>query len=319
MATSIKISDLVEMPNTIVSNDFFPLVDSSSLTTYRSNVVQLGTWLSTSGSALSSSYASASSISVSSSWASSSFTSSTSVTLIYPNTSTASYSVNGGSSSFSVSSSYAGTSSVTTGTSSYSSFSISSSYARTASLSDTASYVNFTATNIPQIASSSISSSWASSSFSSSYSVTSSYSLSSSYSSTSSFVTSAGSKIKAFGWMLWQKTVIRNTQIFFGYNMYSASYLGVVYQHAETPSTTSYGTDHAWLIHMSEPLPSTDYVVVGGLGGSPPTEYGALMNYPFGKRSTTAFTASLVFYGGGSFNDGSGGEPTFFPLMVLHS
>jgi hypothetical protein len=74
---SIKISELDAL-TIVTSDDFFPLVDSGSATTFRVTVDTLNNWFRISGSSMSSSWASASLTSlqsVSSSWASASLTS----------------------------------------------------------------------------------------------------------------------------------------------------------------------------------------------------------------------------------------------------
>lgn len=87
--SSIRISQLNSF-TTIKDEDFIPLVDSSSLTTYRVTVIAFNDWLADSGSAVSASYALNADNAVSASWASSSISSSTTSNLMYPNTSTAS-------------------------------------------------------------------------------------------------------------------------------------------------------------------------------------------------------------------------------------
>jgi len=105
---SIPISGLNPLFS-ISSSDFIPLVQSSSLTTYRTTFTQVGNWISASVGASSSlvsvsaSHSNFSDNSCSSSFASTSLTSSN---LIYPNTSTASYSIT---SSKSISASFAQT------------------------------------------------------------------------------------------------------------------------------------------------------------------------------------------------------------------
>lgn len=158
MSTSIKISLLNNYP-TIARADFIPIVESASLTTYRTPVTSIGDYIAVSGSV------------ISSSWSSASISSSNAVT--------ASYAVEA---SHAVSASYAITSS-------HSSLSTSASYAITSSysfLSSTASYFNFSVS--PQI-----SCSWASRSISSSHAlmadnaavaVSSSFAITASYAAT---------------------------------------------------------------------------------------------------------------------------------------
>jgi len=182
MPNNIKISQLNIIPSVTTSDDFIPLVDSASLTTYRVSISNFNTWFAQSGSVLSASWASASKISgtatasISSSWASSSISSSATLHLIYPNSSTASFGQTSLSSSWAISSSNAIRSFAAT-SASWASSSISSSYAATASFTYTSSYV----LGVSNFASSSISSSWASSSISASYAKSSSWSDTASY------------------------------------------------------------------------------------------------------------------------------------------
>ena len=167
--SSIRISQLNDF-EPIKSEDFIALVDSSSLTTYRSDVSSLNTWFSESGSVLSSSFASRSLTSTSSSWSSASISSISSSFLVYPNTSTSSFSITASHAITSHTASYAMSSS-NANTSSFSNNGLSASYAKSSSNADTASYFDFSLpSTTPPFASSSLSSSWASQSLSSSYS-----------------------------------------------------------------------------------------------------------------------------------------------------
>ncbi len=72
----IKISELNPL-NIVLAEDFFPLVESSSLTTYRVDITTLNNWMAVSGSSLSASYAPFSqAFQSSASWASQSLSSS---------------------------------------------------------------------------------------------------------------------------------------------------------------------------------------------------------------------------------------------------
>lgn len=140
---SIKISELDAL-SAVVAADFFPTVQSGSLTTFRVNISTLNNWFRISGSCISSSWASSSLnalASVSSSWASASISSSFAI-----------------SASKAVSSSYATTSSYAL-------------LALTASLSLTSISASFA----PFTQSVQTSGSWASQSLSSSYAVSASY------------------------------------------------------------------------------------------------------------------------------------------------
>lgn len=143
---SIKISELDAL-SSIVAADFFPLVSSGSLTTYRVNITTLNNWFRVSGSCLSASWASASinaTQAVSASWASASISAIRSISSSWA--------------SASISSSYALSASAGL-------MSVSSSFASTAV---SASYAPFTQTV-------QVSSSWASASLSSSYALSASF------------------------------------------------------------------------------------------------------------------------------------------------
>ena len=155
MSTSIKISLLNNYP-AVASADFIPIIESASLTTYRTPVTSIGNYIAVSGSV------------ISSSWSSASISSSNAVT--------ASYAVEA---SHAVSSSYA----VTASHIDTASYAITSSYSF---LSSTASYFNVSVS--PQI-----SCSWASRSISSSHAlgadnavaaVSSSFAITASYAAT---------------------------------------------------------------------------------------------------------------------------------------
>lgn len=143
---SIKISELDAL-TFLVDADFFPLVQSGSLTTYRVNLTTLNNWFRVSGSCLSASWASRSLDSAqatSASWASASLTANQSIS------------------------------------SSWASASISSSFANSASYSEQASTSSFalvaiSASFAPFTQSFQASGSWASQSLSSSYAVSASY------------------------------------------------------------------------------------------------------------------------------------------------
>ena len=165
MANNVRISQLNNDP-TIQPSDFFPLVQSGSMTTYRATIQSVDNWFSLSGSVLNATHS-----------LSSSYAETASVSLIAL---TASY-VN-----------------ITSNPSS--SYALSSSYARTASRADTASYFNFTlSSSTPPFAYNALSASWASASLttiSASYALST---LSSSYAKTASFLkgTATGSNINS--------------------------------------------------------------------------------------------------------------------------
>ena len=147
MSNSIRISQL-DLFDQISPQDFVALVDSSSLTTYRTDVsaflnivassgsVISSSWASQSFSATSASWASQSFSSVSSSWASQSFLSVSSSWA--KQASTASYSITSSFSLVSITSSFAKSASFST----TSSFAITASFSDSSSFSTTASFAN---------------------------------------------------------------------------------------------------------------------------------------------------------------------------------
>jgi len=329
MSNNIRISRL-NSDTVVKSADFFPLVESSSLTTYKVTVSNLNVWWAASGSALSSSY------SITSSYAASASISKRALTASYLDTTTTA------------------------------SFSVSASYAKSASRADTASYFNFSLpNNIPPFASASFSSSWASSSFSatsaswssaslsasyarsasvagsSSYSLSGSFSVNSTSASyaksasradTSSFALNSISPIKAFGtfYMIGIDDLIPYSGSF---NFISGAYKGNDVPQA--PGTTKMGTSSllfiptvgqhsfgtsanfkTWILYMQNPLPSVNYTVIATMGGEQEHEYGFLVNFPNANRTTTAFSMSLSNLGNFDFTTGT--ENNWFQIMVLH-
>jgi hypothetical protein len=140
---SIKISELNSL-STITWGDFFPLVQSSSLTTFRVNLTTLEAWLSVSGSVISASWASASLTSVetiSASWASASISSSYSGVALSASyapftqafQATASFATSSISASYALSASYAPFTQTQQSSCSYAPASLSASYALSAS------------------------------------------------------------------------------------------------------------------------------------------------------------------------------------------
>src|ERR1035437_5966712 len=171
MSNSIRISSLDNLP-VVVSVDFIPVVQSGSLTTYRTNVGTFLNLVASSGSVLSAS------------WASSSFNSTYSISSSFASASLISISSLWASSSInSVSSSWA-SSSVS---------SISSSWASSSMSSISSSWASSSVSSISSSwASQSLSASFSNSSLSSSYSKSSSFANSSSFAVTASFASSTG-------------------------------------------------------------------------------------------------------------------------------
>ncbi len=311
MNINIPISGLNDI-FTIKSTDFIPIVFSGSageLTTYRVSVNEFNNWIEQSGSALSSSYALSSSVAfnaISTSY--SLFATSASYALM---ASTASFISNALSSSHALSASF-------------SNWATSASYALNALNSLTASYALNSLNSVSaSLSSNSISSSFATStanaftSISASLAQTASYAQSASQAITSSFSLSGNSFVKAFGTFTYQRTQVSNVQIINNYNLYSASLQSAQSQANINPSSASYGNAHTWILYMANPLPTTNYTIITGMGGEPGTEFKEFTNYPWSARTTTAFSISLNMQGGGGFDDNVT-EPTWFTIMVLH-
>ena len=264
MATSIPISGLNSL-SSIISSDFIPVVQSSSLTTYKMSTSVLGTWISSavtvtsSLTTISASYAISSSKTISSSFAS------ISSNLNYPNTSTASYSIT---SSYSVSSSWAlqaatSPSSQFSISASWASASLSSSFAKTASFAVSASWAN--------VSLSSTSASWASASISSSFLNgphtgstfgTSSWAVSASYANTT-FGTP-----KAFASCIVSAsftTVAPNNRIKI-LSSYNISSITIVNKKIDTWMSSAY---YCFEVNFINPMSSSQFLVVGHAG-----EYG---------------------------------------------
>ncbi len=187
MSTSIPISEL-NLMTSVSSSDYVPIVQNISKTTFRTPMSTVGDWISSNvvcSSSISSSWAS------SSSFARQSMSSSYASNLIYPNTSTASYTISSSHSLISDTSSLSNkatsaswapipntslmaSSSISASWASSSIWSISASFASGSTFSVSASWASQSLSSIT-----STSSSFASQSISSSYSVTASYVISS--------------------------------------------------------------------------------------------------------------------------------------------
>jgi|SRR5579862_1970163 len=182
--SSIPISELNTV-GVVSGSDYIPVVQNSSVTTFKTTFAVVGNWISSSVQASSSVASVSASSAISSSYAQVGGSSSYASNLIYPNTSTASYSIssshanqsdNSISASHAISASWAPVQGSTA-------VSISSSWASASLFTLTSSFASGSKT--------SVSSSWASASLSSSNSVTSSFSLvtiTSSFAQTASYV-----------------------------------------------------------------------------------------------------------------------------------
>ena len=304
---SIPISGL-NPDSVVVSSDFIPIVQSSSLTTFRVPLSVLANWISSSVDASSSFSSVSASYAYSGSWA---FMSISSSYLIYPNLSTASYAI---SSSYTISASWA-SSPASSSWASRSIWSLSSSFASRSIWS--------------------LSSSWASQSISSSWSpfipsVSASYafnSLSSSYSATASYTPPSANMIRAFGTILMAQANKYDTILISSasYNIKSAVYLGNnnasnILPDNNWSSPLGVNTLHTHLpgnaicITFNNPMPTKYYTVVNTYNGYEPYGYEGINTYisPVGQ-TINGYTMS--FSGG----DNSSTEGKFLTnFMVLH-
>jgi hypothetical protein len=332
MSLSIPISGLNPL-SVVTSSDFIPIVQSSSmLTTYRTPLSVIATWISTSVTArsafssVSSSHSNVSDHATTSDLATLSINTSN---LIYPNTSTAlhaisaDYATNAGTA---VTASYAlsmitGSSIPSSSYSFYSQTALSSSFASRSFSATSSSFASrsFSATSSSWASRSLVaaSASWASSSISSSYTVTSSYVL--------------GNFVKAFGTFYATQDLSSNPKFvpFSGsYNFISGVYQGHIYQtdagKGMTPSPSlivnrpqaQYGDLYTWIFYMATPLPSINYTIITSMGGEQGHEMFHMNNFPYGSRSTTAFTLSMADYNA-NWDDRTD-ETDWFQVMVLH-
>ena len=338
--SNVRISELNQL--TIwTGDDFFPVVDSGSLTTYRTPISTILPFVAQSGSVVSSSWASQSLSSlyasssnnsvfaVSSSWASQSFsalyaTSSATSSLLLG---VASGSINPGVSFYGTSSwalNIPGGNMVIAGgsydiSSSWASSSLSSSVAISASYASTASFV--------YSASYARSASWAD------------RSLTASYVDVNSILGSIPGLPKA--WAICACTASHpdsalssayvgknwnNYAILSGYNVTSVKRAINNSGQGVRPvwDTSVYGpgqdftgnsTNQHWIVTLTTPLPSTNYTVVGGAGAEQGgAEWSIFTMFPFAKRTTTQFTMSIS-QGATEWNDS--GERNWFSFMVL--
>lgn len=73
-------------------------------------------------------------------------------------------------------------------------------------------------------------------------------------------------------------------------------------------------TNKHWIVTMTNPMPSTNYTVMGAGGGEPGTEWNIVTIYPFASKTTTAFTLSMA---GGTSDFYGDAEITWFNFMVV--
>ena len=249
---NIKISQLNPFPDPTQTVDFFPMVDSSSLTTYRASIADIAPLITHSIHSDSSSLTVTASYSVTASYVlSTGPIVSSSYSITASNSTTASYAItasNSTTASYAITSSYAITASNSTtasyaATASYISHSISASYAITASNSTTASYA-ITASN----------------------STTASYAITASNTITASYAITASNTITASYALNTGKMGIVNT--------YQLLYSGSITGNANTGITNtpvSYGLipttiNSIFLIFVSVPLYNSNFPGTAGPG-----------------------------------------------------
>lgn len=324
----IKISQLSKSPP-ISGSDFFPIVQSSSLVTYRSDITTLNTWFAASGSA---SYAPTKPVY----WTTSSNSSNNISNInsgfvgINQNNPTYRLDVNGniGNSAGQI---------TLFGTASYSmtsSVAISSSYVEN---SVSASYI--TSSGIVGMVNSSSYAYTSSYALTSSISTTASYSKTSSFSKSSSYAPPIGNFVKSFGTFYISgsnpgnaSAVSRMNWIPFSgsYNFISGSHQGKISQPYSingmmTSSLSPLGNSiddfdngqHCWIFYMSSPLPSVNYTVIASVGGEQSTEDILITNFPSAGRTTTSFSMSYLPISNADITGGPN-EYTWISLMVLH-
>jgi hypothetical protein len=290
---SVYISQLDNLTASMVTeDDFFPYVDSSSFTTFRTSVQNINTVVTRSGFAFHTPSASYSLNSLYSFGAlSSSFCISSSCSIIaqhvdFPDINFMSYSLS----------------------SSWASQSISSSFAVTTS------FAQFSTINFISY---SLSSSWASQSISSSYTQTASYIIRATKALTSSFISDILNKnqlIKAKGIFSgftgtaitqdYSSVVISPNSV----NVQNIEWLSTIYQDSnaytvmQSNNRQFYSKIDYYKVTLSKPLPSTNYTALGSFqvysnDSSKKTGsfYGTLVMSHDRPKTATAFTMSLIF------------------------
>ena len=330
VSLSIPISGLNQL-TVVTSSDFIPVVQSSSLTTFRTPLTVLGNWISSSVDASSSFSSISASYALSSSYACSSSFAITSNNLNYPNKSTASYAISSSQTMAAISSSYTVTASFALHTPTGST-AVSSSWASQSLWATTSSFASQSMWNISSsFASRSLvatSASWASQSIWATSSSFASKSISSSYSSVSTTASYAfGNMIKAFGTVLMPVANNYNTIIISSasFNLQPTVIWGGTGTGAIIDPDTwgpPLGVDtlrvnlpgNAIYISFINPMPTRYYTVLCTYNGYEPYGYETITTWtsPIGQ-TLTGFTMS--FSGG----DNSNFEGKFITsFMVLH-
>jgi len=237
-----------------------------------------------------------------------------------------------GTSSWAVSSSWAASASWTPNTSiaaTYVSNSISSSWAsssyqsRYATSSISASWASQSLNSF-----SATSASYASASTSASYAITASYLLNSNYAIDTAAIPKAWALIMGTASLdaVANRVTMYNPRVISGYNVSSVAVSRVVpvanpkLNPASGNSANNYDTTHNWIINFTNPLPSTNYMVMPGQGGEMGWESLPTTMFPLAQRSTSAFTMSQV-PGGYNADFATGGNPevAWFSFVVYHN
>jgi hypothetical protein len=323
---SVPISGLNQL-SIITTDDYFPLVDSGSTTTFRASFGTLNSWSLASGSAssslssISSSYSKTSSfstIAITSSYATRSFLSDTASYFNF-STSVPPFATS------SLSASWATTSFNST----TASFAITASFSQRSRTSDSSSYLIYS--GFPNgTASYALN---AGSATSSSYAITSSFSNRSTTADTASFInTNNALLVKAWATCVFTASAPNNSIILSpgvnwnnlavvnSYNVTSAVRTMGVPPKRTDPHGDAYDVYHGdgdgrhWLITLSSALPSTNYIVVGGIGGGTNVAWSSFTMFPLAPRTTTQFTLSRAQ----SSEDFDGGhDMSWLSFMVM--
>jgi len=341
LANNIKISELNKIDlSSVSSDDFFPLVDSGSMTTYRLDFNDFGKYFFASGSVLSASHAATASYAITSSYtfqaedsfyAEAAVTADRATTLIWPNNASAHYATQSLYATHSISSSYALTAS----------YSFSSSYAVTASFA-----LDGGAGIIPG-GSYNISCSYASASMSASYALSASkaesasYAFSASNSDTASYALAAPEANLlshpgiAVAWALVigsaslayvpGSRTMYNPKVVAGYNIRDdIEYGGTPLIPSDNPGVLGgyayyggvNGTLYTWNVRFATPMSHTNYTVLCGIGGEQGQEYLGMTVFAKQVKSIYGFTMSCNLQGNGGFFDGLTSECDWFNFVV---
>ena len=329
---SIPISNLNPLL-VVTSSDLIPVVQSSSLTTFKTTLSVLGNWISSSVDASSSFSSTSASYAFSSSYTYSSSFAITSNNLNYPNLSTASYAISSSQTMASISSSYSITASFALHTPTGST-AISSSWSSQSLWTTTSSFSSQSMWNISSSFASrsffATSASWASQSIWATSASFASGSISSSYSVTTTTASYAlGNMIRAFGTVLMKSASDYNSIIISSasFNLqrpviWAGSGLGGVIDPDTWSPPIAIGMNtlrvnlpgNAMYISFINPMPTRYYTVLCTYNGYEPYGYETITTWtsPVGQ-TLTGFTMS--FSGG----DNTGNEGKFITsFMVLH-